>query len=478
MIADPFPVDPSGQKLCQIFSHRWLAIQGSTEDATNPDWETIGTERNSQHGKFPVRSRSLWAMFQDPAELVGVRFGNTTQYGVIDVDATSTYHTSEGLAAITEALETIGITRTIPIRSSFNGGIHIYIPLPEAVPTFDFAATLKYALEAQELHLNPGQLEIFPNCKSYGRSWLGEFTQYNAHRLPLQPGSGSVMLNHDYQPIGATLQRFFWSWDYAEAAQDMDALTEALTHGRDHLRKRSKLKSHPAAQWRADLELEIMEGWTGSGQTNSLLKAIACYGRVFEEIEGDELAEYVERIAITRPGYLEHCNHQSEIDSKARAWARAAERYYWPISSASKPQRQVATYDINTERAEDAQARIKRAVINLATLGELPDGIRARVQKLCEHARTSAETLYKYLTLWHPYQWCVTPHTEGDTATSPPPPDHPPNTGKPLSDGLLHTPQEVMKGTPPESALKKAFYPGKGGGAGGGKGFPQAEGGA
>ena len=473
MIADLTPSDPIGQKLCEIFSHRWLAIAGSTEDPKDAKWQTIGGTISGK-GKYPLHQRTLWAMWQDPAQLVGVRFDDTTTYGLIDVDRNSQFFSPSGIKAICEAMETIGIVRPVILRSSFSGGIHIYLPLPSPVKTFDLAAAIKYALEGQEIHLAPGQVESFPNCKSFGRSWLNEFTQYNAHRLPLQPGSGSILLNQDFQPDGARLESFFWRWDYAQRLQDMDMLAEALHYGRDQHRKRRKIKHSPAETWRADLELDISEGWTGRGQTNHLLKQIACYGRVFEKLSGYELAEFVERIAVTRPGYLDYCQHRHEIDSRARAWARAAEKYYWPLATA--PKRQSSTYSINTDRAEDAIARIKKAVLTLATTGELPEIVHHRAKKICDMAHTSAQTLYKYLSLWHPSQWCVIADGAGDTADPPPDSDPTCDRSEPLQAGLLHTFKKYMKGSPVENHLKKNFTlasEGLDGGLGEGEGFPQ-----
>jgi len=258
--------------------------------------------------------------------------------------------------------------------------------------------------------------------------------------------------------------------------QDMEMLTEAMRYGRDQHRKRRKIKHGPTDTWKADLELDIREGWTGRGQTNYLLKQIACYGRVFEGLAGYELAEFVERTAVTRPGYLEHCDHRHEIDSRARAWARAAEKYYWPL--ASTPTRTSETYSINDERSEDAIARIKRAVLTLASTGELPEIVHQRAKKICELARTSAQTLYKYLNLWHPSQWCVIVHPASDTADPPPKSDHSADPPKTLQDGLLHTTQKNMKGEPVEIPLKKTFTLASGGsegGLGGERGFPQGE---
>jgi hypothetical protein len=61
---------------------------------------------------------------------------------------------------------------------------------------------------------------------------------------------------------------------------------------------------------------DITEGWTDYGQTNHLLKTIACYGRVFEGLQGQDLIDYTLRIATTRPGYEQYCRHQHDIERK------------------------------------------------------------------------------------------------------------------------------------------------------------------
>lgn len=397
---EPLPKSPLGQRLCQVFSYRWASIEGSTEDSTDPKWKTVR--------KYPLKPRTLWARWNDAAQLVGVRFGNTTKYGLIDIDADSGY--LDQIDTIRAALETIGITRTIMVRSSWNGGIHLYIPLPEAVKTFSLAVALKQCLESQGLELNPGQLEIFPNVKAHACFWKGEFTEYNAHRLPLQPGSGSQLLGDDGTPIGEELARFFAMWDNASQLQDFDELEQALRIARDNHRKRPRrVAVHPVFEWRNDLEGEIAEGWTDHGQTNGLLKAIACYGRVFEHLEGDTLATYVVNIATSRPGYSEFCQHQHQIHTRAKAWARAAEKYYWPLGSA--PVREKKTYSINEQRRDDARERIRTAAAEVRR--SPPATVRQWVARLVDMARCSAETLYKYLELWHPDRQSVTAQPAG-----------------------------------------------------------------
>jgi hypothetical protein len=66
----PDPIAPLGRRLCEIFGqHPWDFIQ-----APNPgphsatQWKTITD--------YPLRPRVLWAKWQDPDQLIGVRFNS------------------------------------------------------------------------------------------------------------------------------------------------------------------------------------------------------------------------------------------------------------------------------------------------------------------------------------------------------------------------------------------------------------------
>ncbi len=83
---------------------------------------------------------------------------------MIDIDADSAYLGQ--VDRIREALETIGIARTLIVQSSWSGGLHLYCPLPRPFPTFSVALAVATALEAQGLIIQPGQLEVFPNVKT------------------------------------------------------------------------------------------------------------------------------------------------------------------------------------------------------------------------------------------------------------------------------------------------------------------------
>lgn len=291
------------------------------------------------------------------------------------------------------------------------------------------------------------------------------------------------MLDEGLNPISDRLDRFFWQWDGAAAHQDMDALRHALKIGRDNRRKKPQYKRRPNSSvdvWGHDLELEIEEGWSGPGQTNHLIKTIACYGHVFAGLEGDALIAYTLETATHLPGYQQHCRHQQDIDRRIKAWCKAVEKYYWPLGD--EPKRDTAidqppTPSLNQQRAEDARDRIAKAIAKLKQLGNLPSKIRDLAQRLIETAHCGLKTLYKYLDLWHPdhvqipEETCVTAQPESDSVQfepiNPPPSAQlslPTALSKSLSDGLLHTQEDFMKcGSSFSSSQKNSLERGGGG---------------
>lgn len=242
------PRDAIRTRLCELFTYRWHSITGV--NAIKLQWQTIT--------KHPLRPRVLWKQWQDPEQLVGVRFGSSTWYVLIDIDIQSLYHPRQNpnaLRLIRAALETIGICHPVLISSSHSGGLHLYIPLPVMLSTFGVASAVKQCLEAQDIQIAPGILEVFPNCKSYAKP--GEYIEHNAHRLPLQPASGSYLLDEDCHPMSAGLERFFQSWDIAAAGQSIEELQGAIAPARINRRSRRKHSVVVVEDWLNDLRTEI-----------------------------------------------------------------------------------------------------------------------------------------------------------------------------------------------------------------------------
>lgn len=408
---DLLPSDPLAQRLSRTFlKNRWDFIYAPLPDPQRPAqkklaWQTENLKPKPEwktERRYPMKSRVLYHRWADPTEVIGVRFDHTTEYGLLDIDAGSPYHprqNPEAIAAIQIALETIGITRTFLVRSSWSDGLHLYFPLDGAVNTFNLAVAVKFCLQTQGFEVKDGQLEIFPNDKAYG---VATKILYKGHRLPLQPGTGSWLLDDDLQAISNQLGDLFAVWDTAATGQDMAALSSALTIARQNRLKHPRRRLNNVEAWQRDLEILIAEGWTGAHQTNHLLKQIGCYGVVFKELSGDELAKYITETAMSAPGYTEWCRHQHQIQVRSRSWAKAVEKYYWPLGTHAKVRPANDIVPFNQRRSKTAQEEIKAAIAILEEEARLPKEITARAQAISSLAGTSLGTLYRHKALWHP----------------------------------------------------------------------------
>ena len=470
---DLLPSDPLAQRLSHTFlRNRWDFIYASVPDPAQPeqkelDWQTKHLKPKPEwktERRYPMKSRVLYHRWADPTEILGVRFDHTTEYGLLDIDVGSQYHPKQNPSAITElqiALETIGITRTFLVRSSWSDGLHLYFPLNGAVNTFNLAVGVKFCLQTQGFEVKEGELEIFPNDKSYG---VVTKILYKGHRLPLQPDTGSWLLDDDLQAVSNQLSDLFRVWDTASIGQDMAELNSALLIARQNRLTKPRRRLNNIEVWRRDLELLIAEGWTGAHQTNHLLKQIGCYGVVFEELSGDALIKYIRETATAAPGYARWCDHQRQIEVRSRSWARAVEKYYWPLGTHAKPRATSKVVPFNQQRSKTAQEEIQTAISILEEGDHLPEAITARAQAISELAGTSLGTLYRHKGLWHPEHQelekrCVIPEAAVDTAPIQPPPPITKKVLEPLQEGKLQTKEEIMKCSPAprEDSFKKEF---------------------
>ena len=175
-----------------------------------------------------------------------------------------------------------------------------------------------------------------------------------------------------------------------------------MTIARQNRLKHPRRRLNNVEAWRRDLEILIAEGWTDSHQTNNLLKQIGCYGVVFKELSGDALVQYIVETATTAPGYAQWCGHQHQIQLRARSWAKAVEKYYWPLGTYAKTRPANDIVPFNQRRSLTAQEEIKAAIAILEEGNRLPLEITARAQAISELAGTSLGTLYRHKGLWHP----------------------------------------------------------------------------
>jgi hypothetical protein len=422
-------------QLPKLFHHNNFGYI-EADNQLKPNWLT-----KTEH---PLSSGELVQLFLDEKQLIGVGFGKTTKYIMLDIDWSSKYHPAHDIdqfRAILNALETIGLTRHLVIRSSHSGGIHVYFPLPEQVPTFQLAAAVRVTLTDAVLKIKNGDLETFPNTKAYAKTETGEFSHYNRHRLPLQPNSGSYLLEDDGldpQPIPtstmAQLAEFFHQWDIAAAGQDLELLKQKLPqlYKKFLARKnRFKYQSHEektkkAKKWETALNLSIAIGWTDCGQTYKLMPKFLAYGVVFLKLVEQELYDWMYQAIVTAPGYQQYCRHQHEIEKMIRSWIRTNERtkYYRPYHSEPEEYRQPFPFGdpklkakeakprqphpANIKRSQSAIHRIKtgyavvREQFNSKTnIGQMKEQIRREIERIFS-VTCSDSTLNKHKNIWHP----------------------------------------------------------------------------
>ena len=322
------------ERFTHWFNFPYQTIHKKNDDSK--DWFTLN---------FRLSKEQIFKKWQNPETLIGLRFGRETNYGLIDIDYGSKYRNEDGLTAIKAALESIGINRTLLLRSSFSEGFHLYYFLPGEVNSYSLACLTAIALKEAGLEVKPGQLEIFPNVKSYSRE---KPTAFNGHRLPLQPESGSYPLDDDLNPYWYSLGTFLNHADQCALSVDFDLLSELLETARDRykelFKKLSKGSHHEnlvdfvrfkkgkkVKQWETETASIV---WTSHGETNLNLKAITDKGRVFLGIDDEsELAAYIVKTAIAAPGYFEFCRHQNEIEAWAKRWARWGMKKRYPYGT-------------------------------------------------------------------------------------------------------------------------------------------------
>ena len=401
------PDTVTGQRLTRYYNHGWdflLKIEGK--------WKTINI--------YPLTPREIWDKHQDPRTIIGLRFGSTTRIIIIDIDRNSPYHPlndPDAIKTITRALESIGLCRHVLTQSSDSEGIHLIFSLPEPLPTFKTACLVKATLEEAGLEIKPGQLEVFPNPKRYAKN--GKKSRYNGVRLPLQPNSGSYLLDDDLNIVSDSVEEFLDQMDWAAEGQDIETFSSRLDVAYEEFKTQRSWQKNPysatASAWRKALE-EILElGWTGHHQTNYLLTKFVAYHIVFKECTGAKLREAVTESVINAPGYNQWCRHQHEIDKRIEEVCYYTERNEYYLSYCNFPNRSSnynKTYNRHSsnQRTLDIEKRITETVAHLEANGELPQKVVERRQAIIKIAKEkygigfSNRTLSQknYLALWHP----------------------------------------------------------------------------
>jgi hypothetical protein len=417
------PVSPVVTKLLEFFSHHWDFI-------LKREGESWYTET-----RYRLNPRNFESYWQDTEISLGLRFAGQTKFGCLDLDENSANNplvNPKRYRKLLKTLSKIGIKRTVLIRSSSNRGVHVFFFLPLEVNSFNLACALFRVLSENCFAIKSGELEIFPNTKRYKKKGEG-FSLFNGLRVPMQPGSGATLLDPEtFKPVPGGAEEFIELMNSSCDRQDFKLLEKCCNTARDWYCNFA-LNKQGRTQWQKDIEYSLKFGFTGSGQTNDILKNLANLGRVFYGSNTvPDLAQFIHERVIDLPGYIDHCGHQDEIEKRAFEWATSAINY-WSIW-ASNPQRtqnftelwaeqeQLSGVEpevkaahrgrwgwVNQKRSDETKSKLK-TILTEHPLDIMPKGVLKRLNFINEKCQVmfgtkfSRNTLKKpeYRDLWHP----------------------------------------------------------------------------
>ena len=410
--ADAFRPVEEDSPFFKLWPHRFDYLYAEhPKPGERPEWLT-----ESRH---PLTDR----LIIQNSYLYGVRFNAETHYGLLDIDKGSPYHPRRDpqcLDRIFEALEPLGLVEYVIITSSASGGLHIYFPFTEALPSWKLAVGISALLEKAGFKIMAGWLEVFPNQKPFSTD--GTISLYNGHRLPMQ--QGSYLLNKSLHPIAGNEWTFTQHWQ--AAARRNDICGQTLTRVIKQYRRRQYRITGKADKFLNDLNAEIELGWTSRGQTNRLLGRIAMrsyiFGHVLESpvcLVGQALIEDIVRVAISLPGYTDYCGHQHEIRKRAKDWAHSVEDSHYFAYGSGSSTAPTDGVSWNEQQRLAARDRIRDVAIELLKADRWPEGVVARVEAIQALCNVSGSTLYKNKDLWHPAHLAAAIRNAGGVATRP-----------------------------------------------------------
>jgi hypothetical protein len=411
------PLREKGAKFLREYYRCFTHSPIRADYALKPVWKTT----------VKISLDELVKIFRDKDELVGIRPGKETNQILIDLDLSSIHYPHAFLGEIAwkpiedirDVLLTIGLESKL-FYSSENKGIHIRVFLPEMVNTLHLGAAVEYALIDAGYELKGGQLELSPRIKPYSEE--GEKIQlHHAFRLPMQRGGAYIGIGHEVEER-TDIDRLDHLVEIIQEniqEQDMDRLKEAMAAAYDRLyeenwkrfRQQAPVRGK-AAQFKESMELRMVRGFDGKGQTNELMKETLKYGYIFLHLTGQELVDWLVGSMEAMPGYKQYCGHQHEMLRKAIVWQRWIEKprnRYYPyggkgISQKEQAGETEARVNKNESKAAEAKVKLRIAVQNLEKAGkkftkvtELLAAIKAEANR-----SFSDRTLYKpeYRAIW------------------------------------------------------------------------------
>ena len=384
----------SKDEIDRCFFQLWITCPSwSPILLTNRGWITV--KSRSSPKKVPLTFKTIESYYRRD-HIIGKRFGQLTNYLMIDIDIHSPFHPdNHGFQTILAAMERLGLVRYLIVRSSTSGGLHLYFPLPEPVNAWQLAYIAHSTLTANGIAIVGGQCELFPNKKSFN-------ADFNGHRLPLQ--DGSFLLNKDFSPISNCRADFLTRWDTAAAHQDNEKLQQALTGQLTLTAPSIPVEASPVERPQILRKHTTQTGhvippiaWTRFGQSNDIMCELVNYGdRYVGHKTIADLAAWIRAVAPQLPGYDTFASPRSKRDIEYGTWP-----VRWSTSHFNSVWKyKVGGSDHNANVARDAKQRIFAALDRIcvdASIGitKLFDYV-ANLTKIWDNKEVNWRTFKKY----------------------------------------------------------------------------------
>ncbi|OKH12318.1 hypothetical protein [[Limnothrix rosea] IAM M-220] len=427
-LASHKPVTTDIEWLSSIYSHR-------SNPAVKPK---NGDEYRSL--KRTISDEKFLEYWRSPDQIIAIRFDTTTREIVIDVDRPSPYFNASSIRVIRYVLEDIGLVACVIHRSSEGGGVHLRYPLSEERNTYAIARTVTYALNNAGLWLSGGELEVFPNKKTWierGKVYTKgrkhhELFDYNAIRVPLQ--AGYELLDDWLEPIGDnSLREYRCRWEWCADQQDLELLDEAIAHYSDPKNKPKRPRKFGSIR---DIERDYKEllrvGFTSKGQTNSILGKLTRMIRILEPTTDDlDLAQKVMAIVVKLPGYEKYCCHQHHIEKRCLEWARCCIKkgYYYYGDRQSKDKLSKRKGLTNEEKQAKVLKRLQKCLKTFIKRGWTFPNKTSTIEAILKAIGGSKSTLQKYWGKLHFLtQSLLTKHAQDKESKDPQRKVHTPHT--------------------------------------------------
>jgi len=234
---------------------------------------------------------------------------------MIDIDHASCYRSEASIRDICWCLSDIGLCLPILFQSSFKGdstkGLHIYWFLEKEVNTRNLSDLIHNQLRLGGFVISPGNLEIFPSAGN------GTNCKFKAARLPLQPNSGSWILDENLLPYNNSV-------DCLDKLIALNLNTLDFSNFEFENEPTELIPSQKANEWLKGVNRILAQGWTSPRQTQNIIRAAIDKVVVFGKITDVNLViNQVKSIVTTLPGYTKYCGHQRDIDKHIKSWVIA-----------------------------------------------------------------------------------------------------------------------------------------------------------